>query len=252
LKAIILAAGYARRLYPLTENWPKPLLLVSGKPMIERVLDSLAPIEALESVHIVTNAKFYGEFCNWLNTYRLNNGHFQISMINNLSGNPHEMGALGNLHLVLEQQNIDDDIIVVAADNLFSRTLEEFAIFARTKNAPVVAIYEIDDLNEARRFGSVKLDETGKINFFQEKPAEPTSLTIAVALYYYPRSCLPLIRKYVLEQDNGEEPGRLVEWMYKRIPFYTWPLPGIWCDIGSEEKLKDANRVFAKVDKTAG
>jgi glucose-1-phosphate thymidylyltransferase len=140
LKAIVLAAGYARRLYPLTQNQAKSHLPVAGRLMIERVLDSLTPIPDLRSIHIVTNDKFHPDFCQWLDAYRPSNGDSDIRIINNGSreGN-FEIGAVGNLHLVLDQEMIDEDIIVVASDNLFSQSLEDFVGFSRSKNSPVVA-----------------------------------------------------------------------------------------------------------------
>jgi glucose-1-phosphate thymidylyltransferase len=253
LKAIILAGGYGRRLYPLTENRPKPLLLVAGKPMLERVLESLAPIHELKVAYVVTNEEFYQQFRNWRNTYIGNNSHFQIEIINNrCMDRSHEIGALGNLHIVLKEQNVDDDIMVIAADNLFSKSLEDFAAFAVTKNAPVVATYNVDDVAEVRRFGSVVFDAAGRISFFEEKPAAPSSPTIAVALYYYPRTYLPLIGRYVAEHNNTEEPGRLIEWMYRQVTVYAWPVPGIWCDVGSHDSLNYANRMFTEAEGAAG
>lgn len=247
LRVIILAGGYAKRLYPLTENRAKPLISVAGKPMIERVLGSLAPVEDIESIYIVTNDKFHSDFRNWLDAYCLNNGHFPIDIINNESSEVEcQIGAIGNLHLVLARENIDDDIIVVAADNLFTESLEGFATFSRQKNAPVVGVYTMDTLHDVQKYGSVQLDDSGMITYFEEKPVIPKSLTIGIALYYYPKSSLSLIKQYIAERNNSEEPGRLVEWMYKRTPFYSWSLPGIWCDVGSIEKLEEANRIFAE------
>lgn len=250
MKAIILAGGYATRLLPLTKQTPKALLPIAGKPMIEHVLDSLAAIHGLESIYIVTNDKFYSGFRDWIDGYPAKNGHSNIEIINNGS-NEHDgsVGAIGNLHLVLTRKKIEDDVLVVAADNLFSESLEGFGRFARQKNAPVVAVYTIDNLKDCGKYGSIELDDSGRITFFEEKPAQPKGLTIGVALYYYPKSSLELIKRYVAEQDNLEEPGRLVEWMYHQTPFYTWRVPGIWCDVGSKEKLEEANHIFARVKK---
>jgi glucose-1-phosphate thymidylyltransferase len=250
LKAIILAGGYATRLLPLTKQTPKALLPIAGKAMIERVLDSLAAIHGLESIYIVTNDKFYPGFRNWIDGYPARNGHANINIINNGS-NEHDgsIGAIGNLHLVLTRENIEDDVVVIAADNLFSESLEGFVTFARQKKAPVVAVYTIDNLGDCGKYNSIELDDSGKITFFEEKPVKPKGLTIGVALYYYPESSLNFIKRYVAEQNNLEEPGRLVEWMYHHTAFYTWRVPGIWCDVGSKEKLEEANHIFSRVSK---
>ena len=218
--------------------------------MLERVLDSLAGIHGLESIYIVTNDKFYSGFRNWIDGYPAKNGHFKFNLINNGSKKHHRsVGAIGNLHLVLTREKIEDDVVVVAADNLFSESLAGFVKFARQKNAPVLAVYTIDNLDDCGEYNSIELDRSGKITFFEEKPTRPKGLTIGVALYYYPKSSLELIERYVAEQNNLEEPGRLVEWMYHRTSFYTWRVPGIWRDVGSKEKLEEANYIFARVNK---
>ena len=248
MKAIILAGGYATRLKSRTKNTPKALLPIAGKPMIEHVLDSLAAIHGLESIYIVTNDKFYSCFCEWIDGYPAQNGHSSINIINNGSKEKDgSIGAIGNLHLVLMREKIEDDVVVVAADNLFSESLEGFGTFARQRNAPVVAVYKMDDVGDCKKYNSIKLDGTGKLTFFEEKPERPKGTDIGVALYYYPKSSLELIKRYVAENNNLEEPGRLVAWMHQQTPFYTWRVPGIWYDAGSEEKLEEANHIFARV-----
>ena len=249
MKLIILAAGYATRLYPLTLNQPKPLLEVAGKPMIEHVLDNLAGIEEIDQVHVVTNDKFAGHFQRWADEYGADKGGVGFTIINDQStDDSNKLGAIGDLNLVLTREEIDDDIVVVAGDNLFSESLEGFARFAREKNAPVLAVYDVGDLEEIRKYNSIEVDEEGRITFFEEKPAHPKSTLTGIALYYYPKSVLPLIRQYVEEGNNPDQPGRLVQWMYRRTPFHTWKVPGIWYDIGSKENLEEASRIFAKPD----
>ena len=247
MQVIILAAGYATRLYPLTLTQPKPLLPVAGKPMIEYVLDNLAPIEGLKHINVVTNAKFATHFQEWANGYRSGQGTLDFTIVNDGStDDTNKLGAIGDLHCVLARQQIDDDIIVVAGDNLFSTSLEEFGKFAGAKSAPVVALYDVGNLEEIRKYNAITVDADGCISFFEEKPPKPTSTLTAIALYYYPKSALPLIKQYVAEGNNTDQPGRLVQWMYSRTPFYTWKVPGLWFDIGSKETLAEANRIFAR------
>src|SRR5881396_3446131 len=140
MKVIVLAAGYATRLYPLTLTQPKPLLPVAGKPMIEYVLDNLAPIGGLDRFYIVTNAKFAGHFQKWADEYRATKGRFDFTVVNDGStDDTNKLGAIGDLHLVLTRERVDDDILVVAGDNLFSEQLTGFGRFCREKNAPVLA-----------------------------------------------------------------------------------------------------------------
>src|SRR5215467_4258896 len=142
MKVVILAAGYATRLYPLTLTQPKPLLPVAGKPMVEYVLDNLAPIGGLDRIYIVTNAKFADHFQRWADHYRATKAKLDFTIVNDgATDDSNKLGAVGDLHLVLTQERIDDDIIVVAGDNLFSEPLTEFGRFCRAKESPVLAVY---------------------------------------------------------------------------------------------------------------
>jgi glucose-1-phosphate thymidylyltransferase len=250
MKILILAAGYATRLYPLTLTKPKPLLDVAGKPMIEHVLDNIAPIPGIDRVYVVTNAKFAGAFQEWADHYRATKSKLNFSIINDLStDDSNKLGAIGDLHLVLQRENVDDDLIVVAGDNLFSQSVEEFGNFCRGKNAPVLAVYDVGNLEEIKKYNAITMDQDGRITFFEEKPKRPQSTLTGIALYFYPRATLPLIRQYMAEGNNPDQPGRLVQWLYPRTPFYTWRVPGLWFDIGSKETLEEANRIFGGLKK---
>src|SRR5581483_4581452 len=247
MKVIILAAGYATRLYPLTLTQPKPLLPVAGKPMIDHVLDNLAAIEGIDRVYVVTNAKFAGHFQRWADAYRGSKTPLAFTIVNDGStDDTNKLGAIGDLHLVLTREKVDDDVMVVAGDNLFNQRLDGFGQYCRQKNAPVLAVYDVGNLEEIKKYNSISIDKDGRITFFEEKPKNPTSTLTGIALYYYPKSVLPLIHQYIAEGNNPDQPGRLVQWLYPRVPFYTWKVPGLWFDIGSKETLEEANRIFAK------
>ena len=247
MKVIILAAGYATRLYPLTLTQPKPLLPVAGQPMIDYVLDNLAPIGAIDRIYVVTNAKFAGHFQQWSADYRANKAKLNFTIVNDRStDDTNKLGAIGDIHFVLTSQNVTDDIIVVAGDNLFSEKLSNFGRFCREKNAPVLAVYDVGNLEEIKKYNAINLDGEGRITFFEEKPKNPTSTLTGIALYFYPKSTLPLIKQYIAEGNNPDQPGRLVQWLYQRLPVYTWKVPGLWYDIGSKESLEEANRIFAR------
>jgi glucose-1-phosphate thymidylyltransferase len=147
---------------------------------------------------------------------------------------------------VLKQHEIKDDIIVVGGDNLFSEDLAEFGDFCKQKNAPVTAVYDVGDLEQIKKYNAIDIDENNRITYFEEKPKEPKSTLTGIALYFYPQSVLPLIGQYIAEGHNPDQPGRLVQWLYSRVPFYVWKVPGIWYDVGSIETLEEANRVFGK------
>lgn len=246
MKVLILAAGYATRLYPLTLTQPKPLLPVAGKPMIDYVMDNLAAIPEIDHVYVVTNAKFAGHFQKWADAYD-SKSKLKFTIINDGStDDSNKLGAIGDLHLVLTKEKIDDDLIVVAGDNLFSEKLGEFGKYCLQKNAPVLGLYDVGSLEQAKKYGVVSIDGEGKLTKFVEKPAQPESTLIGIALYYYPKATLPLVDQYIKEGNNPDQPGRLVQWLYPRQSVYTWTVPGIWYDIGSKETLEEANRIFAK------
>jgi glucose-1-phosphate thymidylyltransferase len=247
MKVLILGAGYATRLYPLTLTQPKPLLKVAGKPMIEYVLDNLAPISGIDRVYVVTNARFAEHFQQWSDAYHQSHPNTNFTIVNDGStDDSNKLGAIGDIHLVLTREKIQDDLIIVAGDNLFNNSLEEFGAFCRQKNAPVLAVYDVGSLEEIRKYNSITLDEEGRITFFEEKPKNPSSTLTGIALYYYPKAILPMIHQYIAEGNNPDQPGRLVQWLYLRTPIYTWEVPGLWYDIGSKETLEEANRIFAQ------
>jgi glucose-1-phosphate thymidylyltransferase len=248
MKVVVLAAGYATRLYPLTLNQPKPLLPVAGKPMIEHVLDNLAPIAGIDRIYVVTNAKFTGHFQKWSEHYHATKSKLEFTVVNDgTTSDADKLGAIGDIHYVLKTQNVDDDLIVVAGDNLFSEKLGEFGKFCRGKNAPVLALYDVGDLEQIKKYNSISVDGTGRITFFEEKPRNPASTLTGIALYFYPKAAIPLIKQYIAESNNPDQPGRLVQWLYPRTPVYTWRVPGLWFDIGSKETLEEANKIFAKL-----
>ncbi len=246
MKLIVLAAGYATRLYPLTLNQPKPLLPVAGKPMMEHVLDNLMTIDEIDQIYIVTNAKFVRHFERWAGEYKTGHKVRPIEIINDKStDDSNKLGAIGDTNLVIDQAAIDDDIIVVGGDNLFSQSLGDIGDYCRGRKAPVTGVYDVGDLNEIKKYNAIEIDEQDRITYFEEKPESPKSTLTGIALYYYPQSVLRLIKQYISEGNNPDQPGRLVQWLYPRTPFYIWRVPGIWFDVGSKETLEEANRIFS-------
>ena len=246
MKLVVLAAGYATRLYPLTLDRPKPLLPVAGRPMLEHVLERLAPIREVDAAFVVTNAKFASHFRQWAAGYRPEQASFEIAIVDDGTASEEtKLGAIGDLELVLRTEGVDEDVIVVAGDNLFSEDLGGFGEYALERQAPVLAVYDVGSLEAIRKYNAIEIDDDGRITYFEEKPADPRSTLTGIALYYYPRGVLPLIQRYVADGNNADQPGRLVEWLYARRPVYTWLVPGTWFDIGSKESLAEADRVFS-------
>ncbi len=247
MNALILAAGYATRLYPLTLNKAKPLLEVGGKPIIEWLFDNLASVPGLRTVFVVTNDKFASDFQNWANTYQNRHRAMQIKIINDGSkSDDDKLGAIGDINLVLTRENLaNDDLLVIAGDNLFEQRLSDFVNSAKHSQA-TVAVHDVGNLEAMKKYGTVTIDSKGVITYFEEKPAHPKSTLAAVALYYYSREVLSLFTTYLAAGNNPDQPGLFLQWLYPRKPVNTFEIKGRWLDIGSKETLENADKIFAK------
>jgi glucose-1-phosphate thymidylyltransferase len=239
VKAVVLAAGYATRLYPLTRDRPKPLLEVGGRPMLDWVLERRQGMGVDETI-VVTNAKFTPHFQAWA-------AHKAVVTIVNdgTTSNEDRLGAIGDLAFVLDALQLDDDLVVVAGDNLFTDDISGFAAYGREVDAPVIAVHDVGDLAVMREYNQVEVDSAGRVVFMEEKPEQARTTLAAVALYYYPRHVLPLVKQYLADGNNPDQPGRLPEWLYARTSVYTWRFPGDWYDIGSREQLEGADRLLS-------
>ena len=240
MKVLVLAAGYATRLYPLTRDRPKALLEVGSRPMLDRVLERMHAMAGVDGTIVVTNAKFAPHFEEWAA------GRERMVVVDDgTTSEEDKLGAIGDIGFALDALALDDDLVVVASDNLFGSDVSGFATYARAVGTPVLAVRDVGDLAEMPRYNQVQIDGDGRITFFEEKPAAATTTLMGVALYYYPRATLPLIRQYLAQGSNPDQPGRLVEWLYRRVPVHVWRVPGEWYDIGSAESLREADAIFS-------
>jgi glucose-1-phosphate thymidylyltransferase len=247
MNALILAAGYATRLYPLTLTKAKPLLEVAGKPMIDWVLDNLAPVPDLARVYVVTNRKFVKDFQAWAEGYRARKPKFAIEIIDDGSTDDSDkLGAIGDICLAITRHDLaTDDLVVVAGDNLFSEPLDGFVQAAKNSEA-TLATYDVGDLEAIKKYSSITTDRNGLITLFEEKPADPKNTVAGIALYYFSREVIPLFTTYIAAGNNPDQPGRFIQWLYQRKPVKTFQIGGTWFDIGSKETLEEANQIFAK------
>jgi glucose-1-phosphate thymidylyltransferase len=245
MNVLILAAGYATRLYPLTLTKAKPLLEVAGKPMIEWVMDNLAPVDGIDTIYVVTNNKFAKDFQTWADQYQARNPNRKLTIVNDQSTDDSDkLGAIGDINLVLSRENLaNDDLVVVAGDNLFSEPLTEFARSAHGSEA-TLATYDVGDLEAIKKYSAITLDAEGVITSFEEKPTNPKSTLTGIALYYFSRETIPLFRTYIEEGNNPDQPGRFIQWLYTRKRVKTHQITGTWFDIGSKETLEEANVLF--------
>jgi glucose-1-phosphate thymidylyltransferase len=234
VKALILAAGYATRLYPLTLTVAKPLLPVGGRPMIDHILERICEADSLD-VHVVTNSKFAGAFREWAPA--------DVTVHDDeTTSEDDRRGAIGDIQFVIDRAGIDDDLLVVAGDNLFDYSVGDYVRWWRTKGvASAVALYEHPDRELVKQYGVVAVADDERITSFVEKPAEPASNLAATACYLYHREHVRLVRTYLAEGNAADQPGRLVEWLYQRAPVYGYRFSGEWLDIGDKEQLLEAD-----------
>jgi glucose-1-phosphate thymidylyltransferase len=239
VKAVILAAGYATRLYPLTLDRPKHLLEVGGRPILEQLLERL-PLAELDAIYVVTNAKFAPLFREWADEYPAN----VVVIDDGTSTEEDRLGAIGDLALVIAGEHLDDDLLVAAGDSLFTERLDGFVRFGRERAAVATAVYDVGDLDAMKRLSLVAVAEDSRVTSFEEKPERPTSTLAGIALYFFPRTALPLVAEYLAEGNNPDQPGRLLAWLYRRTPVYAWRVPGLWLDIGTPDTLAEAEALF--------
>jgi len=237
VKAIILAAGYATRLYPLTETFAKPLLPLAGRPMLDYLLDRIREADAIDEIHVVTNHKFAAAFADWARTrdVRVHD--------DGTASEDDRLGAIGDIAFVIEQAGLEEeDLLVVAGDNLFDYSLADYVRWWRGKGeASAVVLYDVGSLELVKRYSSVEIDEEGRLRSFVEKPEDPKSSLVATASYIYHRSHVPLIPRYLEEGNAPDQPGRFVAWLVPRAPVYGYTVTGEWRDIGDAGQLLEAD-----------
>ena len=241
MDAIILAAGYAIRLYPLTENTPKPLLNVAGKPIVEHIIRNLENIDSINKIIIITNDKFEKHFNEWMKNFDASK---PIEIINNgTKSNESRLGALGDIHHAIEKKQMDDDIIVVAGDNLFEMHLSDAVNFFKKKKSNVIVLHDVRDLELSKQYGIVEIENDVVVNF-EEKPANPKSTLASTGIYLFPKKTLELIKKYIAQGNNPDKTGNFIEWLHKRDKVYSYITDKKWYDIGSIEQLEKANKYY--------
>ncbi len=241
MDVILLAAGYATRLHPLTEDTPKPLLKVAGKAIIEHIIAKLEELDNIGKIYVVANDKFERHFLEWLHNF---DAKIPIEIINDgTKSNEDRLGALGDIHYAIKIKNIDDDVAVIAGDNLFEFSLKEpFNLFKKTKSN-VVALCDVHDFELAKQYGVVGVENNIVVNF-EEKPPEPKSTLVSTGVYLFPKKTLPLIKKYIDQGNNPDKSGSFIEWLHKRDRVYAYTTDKKWYDVGSFEQLERANKHF--------
>jgi len=242
---IILAAGYATRLHPLTENQPKPLLAVGEKPIVEHIIDKVNQIKEVNEIIIVTNNKFTPHFESWFGSYQ---SQKPIKIINDGTlTNEDRLGAVGDINFVLEKENITDDVLVIAGDNLFEFELNNLMSFFQEKSTTVVALHDLKDKNKvAKKLGVVQTDSNNKLTNFEEKPEEPETTLASTGCYIFKKEDVQLISNYLKNSERWDNTGDFLKWLMNQSTVHGFSFTERWFDIGSFEALEEAYNIYGK------
>jgi len=242
MKAIILAAGYATRLYPLTENRPKPLLGVGGKPILQYLLEKIEPLDLVDEVIIATNDRFYDQFVDWMAGFVYSK---KIIVLNDgTTANENRLGAIADLCFALEERQLDEDLLVLAGDNLFDFALTDFVAYYQKVRADCITAHQLDDLEELRKTGVIETNGEGRVLSFAEKPMDPRSNLAVPPFYIYRRETIPLLKEYLQAGENPDTPGNFIPWLLKRKKVYAFLFEGARYDIGTPASYRRVNELF--------
>ncbi|MDD4953508.1 MAG: nucleotidyltransferase family protein [Candidatus Omnitrophica bacterium] len=238
MKAIILAAGYATRLYPLTKEFPKPLLELNKRPIIDYILEDLEEISRIKQIIVVTNSKFISHFRRWAKARRFKK---PLKLVDDQTKDLKDrLGAIGDMEFAISSERINDDILVIGGDNFFDSRLKGFVSFCG--NNPVIGAYDVKSREKARHYGVIKLNRRRRVVDFQEKPANPKSTRIAMCLYYFPKRRLGLVKEYLGARHKRDATGLYIDWLRKRVPVYGFVFGGRWYDIGDHRFYNEAKK----------
>lgn len=241
MKALILCAGYATRLYPLTKDKPKHLLPIAGKPMLEYAIAKLEQVPDIDKIYLVTNHKFYSQFQNWTDNFKSNK---EIKVLDDGTiSDETKLGAIGDIKFVIEKEHIDGDLLILAGDNLFELNLNNFVKFFRAKGISI-AVKDVESKDLVNKYSEIKLDEQNRVISFIEKPTQPKTTLAAICMYLFPKEKLELINQYIKEGNNPDQPGRYIRWLHKRESVYGFVFTDKWYDIGDINQYKEANREY--------
>ena len=244
MKALILAAGYGTRLYPLTEKQAKPLLPVAGKPMVEHVINKVEEVAEVDEICMVVNQKFISQFEEWASGFKSDK---KITLSNDGStDNANKLGAIGDMKFIIEKGELSDDLLVVAGDNLFDFSLSPFVKFFNERGASV-GLYRVEPIELVRKYSVVELDENGRILNFEEKPEHPRTNLIAICMYLFPKDKLSLISDYLELGNNPDAPGYYIKWLVQKVTVYGFTFNGTWFDIGDFKSYNEADKAFSSV-----
>jgi glucose-1-phosphate thymidylyltransferase len=239
MKALLLAAGYATRLRPLTDHTAKPLLPVAGRPMIDWILDRLAACDEIDEVQLVTNAAYAPAFRRWAA------GNGVVVYDDGTHTNDDRLGALGDIRLAVEQGGLGDGgLLVIAADNLFEFSLAEYIAFWRARGGSAIAVHRLADPSLARLYGVIELGDDDRVVGMEEKPEHPRSDLVSTAAYLFSQAHVALLDAYLADGNAPDPPGRFLVWLFEREPLFGFSFAESWLDIGDPAQLLEADNRY--------
>lgn len=247
MKVVVLAAGYATRLYPLTENFPKPLLEVNGKSILDYLIEDLDKNDDVNEHIIISNAKFAHIFEEWA---QMSNYTKPITVLNDgTTSNETRLGAVRDILFAIEKCNINEDIFVLAGDNLVDFSLNEFVEFAKGKEGSSVIVNYEESLEELRKCGVMVPDENMRIVSMEEKPQNPKSNWCVGPFYYYRKEDLKWVKQGIDDGCAVDAPGSFVCYLCEKISVYAWEMPGIRFDIGGFDSYEEVKKTYKGIVK---
>ena len=247
MKAIILAAGYATRMYPLTKDKPKALLPIGGKVMLDYLMDEIATIREIDTVYIVTNSRFAGQFSAWAQEAAARHPRLALDVLDDgTDSNENRLGAVGDMRFVLDHRPVDDDLLVAASDNFFTFPLKDMVDDFKARGRDTLLGQHLGWVEDLKRFAVATLDENARVTALVEKPQQPPTDIGIYALYLYKRETVPLIYTYLEEGNPPDAPGHFPEWLYKRKEVGVYLFEGECVDIGTPQAYKEICERFAQ------
>jgi glucose-1-phosphate thymidylyltransferase len=236
MKAVVLAGGYATRLWPITRHRPKMFLPVGDQTVIDTIFSDLEADDRIEEVFVSTNERFAEDFEAYLADSQFEKPTLSVE---DASDEDEKFGVVGALAQLIHREDVSSDLVVVAGDNLISFDIAEFVDFFEQKGTPALAAYDVGSRQKARSYGLVELDGD-RVTNFQEKPDDPNSTLVSIATYAFPASVLPLFEEYLAAGENPDEPGWFIQWLQSRQDVHAFTFDGAWFDIGTPQSYLDA------------
>jgi len=244
---IVLAAGYATRLYPLTENFPKPLLEIKGKSILDHLLDDLDSSGKISKYIVVSNHRYFEHFENWRKSKTLSG---EIVVLDDGSvSNETRLGAVKDVMFAIEQEKVDDDVIVIAGDNVLDFSLCSFIDYFEEKKRTCVMRYFEGNNEKLKKCGVIQIAQDGRIENMEEKPAEPKSNWCVPPFYIYAKNDTCMVKRGIEEGCGTDAPGSFIAWLCEKTTVYAMEMPGSRYDIGNLESYENAQKTYMGIVK---